>query len=75
MKNTVSNYINAAFCLCVCLSMCVCLWGCRGAGETASEVNIRHKHIIRTNTSMIQDDVDALMLLDKPSKLSDKMVR
>lgn len=75
MKNTVSNYINAVFCLFICLSVCVCILGCRGAGETASEVNVRHKHIIYTNTSMIQDDLDALMLLDRPSKLSDKMVR
>lgn len=43
--------------------------------ETAMEVNERHRHIIWSNLKQIQSDVDAYLMLDQPSKLSDRIVR
>jgi hypothetical protein len=43
--------------------------------ETAQEVNRRHRHIIWNDTKQIQSDVDAFLMLDRPSKLTDRIVR
>ena len=60
----------------LCLLCIICLAGCFGSpGETSTEVNRRHERVIRNNALQIRDDADAFLLLDKPSKLSDKVVR
>ena len=50
--------------------------GCMaGAGETKAEIARRHNHIMKSNMSLIQDDIDAILMLDKGSKTSEKTVR
>jgi hypothetical protein len=71
------------FCLCIlivaafCLSGCsfVCLKGCEAPGETRDEIHQRHIGILNVQKQQVQNDWDALLLLNKPSKLSDKYVR
>ncbi|MCU0913755.1 MAG: hypothetical protein MUC88_04220 [Planctomycetes bacterium] len=50
------------------------LAGCatRQPGETAAEVNRRHKRAMSLNTQMLMSDIDKFLLLDKPSMLTDK---
>jgi len=51
--------------------------GCRSyeqLGETAAEGRRRHKRIARINRQEMMEDLDMVMLLDKPSKLTDKRI-
>ena len=60
------------------LVICVgsfCLGGCASPGETASEVNRRHRRVLNHAYVHIQDDVDALFLIDRPHRLGDKVSR
>lgn len=51
--------------------------GCRSyeqLGETVAEGRRRHKRVLRINRQEMMYDLDAVMLLDKPSKLTDKRI-
>ena len=51
--------------------------GCRSydqLGETMAEGHRRHKRTLRINRQEMMNDLDMLMLLDKPSKLTDKRI-
>ncbi len=63
--------------LSICLVVCVAtLTGCGGTqSETASESARRRRHIVGSNFGQIADDIDAILLLDKRSKLTDKLIR
>lgn len=41
-------------------------------GETAAEGSRRHNRITRLNQQEMMADIDKTLMLDKPSKLSDK---
>ena len=71
-RNTIIMYKGL---ICILLSIVLTVSGCAGAGETRQEVARRHRYIMSTNMSLIQDDVDAILLLDKPSKTTEKIVR
>ena len=74
-NNIILRYSKVIFCLsilCIILSLVGCL---SSPGETSSEVHRRHMRVIRNDALQIQDDVDAVLLLDKPSRLSDKVQR
>jgi len=43
-------------------------------GETAAESKRRHKRVLRINRQEMMADVDKVLLLDKPSKLTDKRI-
>lgn len=51
-------------------------FGCRSSqpGETAAEGNRRHKRVSRINQQEMMTDIDAVLLLDEPSRLSDKRI-
>ena len=61
----------AAVALCV-LGMMLggCSW--RHPGETVAEVNRRHERVLRLDSEMALSDLDRVLLLDQPSKLTDK---
>lgn len=47
------------------------LAGCSGApGVTVKEVDQRHYRAIHSNWLMFQDDIDSILLLDSPSRLT-----
>ena len=44
------------------------------SGETVAEGHRRHKRVLRINRQEMMADIDKVMLLDKPSKLTDKRI-
>ncbi|MHC4708023.1 MAG: hypothetical protein ACYS8I_13175 [Planctomycetota bacterium] len=48
--------------------------GCSQPGETTAEGSRRHSRNLRINQQEMMADIDAFLLLDKPSKLTDKRV-
>ncbi len=52
-----------------------CISGCSQPGETMAEGHRRHKQILSINQSQLMEDVDRVMLLHEPSKLTDKRIR
>ena len=50
--------------------------GCSSAqlGETTAEGSRRHERVLRTNQSEMMSDIDKVLLLDQPSKLTDKRI-
>ena len=43
-------------------------------GETEAEGRRRHQRVHRLNNQEMMNDIDTFMLLDKPSKLTDKRI-
>ncbi len=55
-----------------CISVLV-LAGCGGQpGETKAEVSRRHDRVMRLNGEMMMSDLDKALMLDRPSRLTDK---
>jgi len=54
----------------------VLLAGCslRHPGETRAEIDRRHSRVLRLNNEMMLSDLDKVLLLDRPSKLTDKRI-
>ena len=50
------------------------LSGCSQPGETTAEGHRRHIRNVRINQQELNQDIDKTLLLDEPSKLSDKRV-
>ena len=51
--------------------------GCRSydqMGETTAEGHRRHQRILRLNRQGMMEDLDMFMLVDKPSRLTDKRI-
>ncbi len=51
--------------------------GCKSyeqMGETAAEGRRRHMRVLRINRQEMMEDLYMLMLLDKPSRLTDKRI-
>jgi len=51
-------------------------FGCNTAqlGETEAEGSRRHRRVFRINQSELMADIDKFMLLDEPSRLTDKRI-
>ncbi|UCG47844.1 MAG: hypothetical protein JSU94_20495 [Phycisphaerales bacterium] len=43
-------------------------------GETRAEGSRRHRRVLRINRQEMMADIDRLLLLDRPSKLTDKRI-
>jgi hypothetical protein len=52
-----------------------CSWFNGAPGETKAQVQQRHKVIVKSQKKQIQNDLDAVLLLNKSSRLSDKYIR
>jgi hypothetical protein len=63
--------LAAAACILVTL-----LAGCSGGqlGETKAEVSRRHDRVTRLNSEMMMSDIDKALMLDRPSRLTDKRI-
>ncbi|MHC4625302.1 MAG: hypothetical protein ACYS4W_15520 [Planctomycetota bacterium] len=55
-------------------SLAILASGCSQPGETTAEGSRRHSRALRINQQELIADLDAFLLLDKPSKLTDKRV-
>jgi hypothetical protein len=66
----------------VILSIILCVlvfvaFGCGSwvqPGETAAEASMRHKRVLRINRQEMIADIDKVLLLYEPSKLTDKRI-
>ena len=75
-KTDFFKYFRVMLCFCVLCVTALYLSGCmRSAGETKSQVHQRRMRVIDTSKRQMQDDIDATFLLDKPSRLNDKVIR
>ena len=55
--------------------MAFLLTGClEQLGETSAEGRKRHTRAARTNQQELMGDIDKVLMMDKPSKLSDRRV-
>jgi hypothetical protein len=79
-KGAMMKSISALVCkviLAVILGMFVVLpFGCSSTqlGETAAERHRRHGRIMRINQSELMADIETILLLDKPSKLTEMRI-
>lgn len=62
--------VGVAFVLGLVLSGCN--W--QQPGETSKEVSRGHARTLRLNTQQMTADIDSVLLLDKPSTLTDKRI-
>lgn len=56
-----------------CLAVFMITWmaGCAGSpGMTEKAIDRRHYHALYTDWLMFQDDLDAIFMLDRPSRLT-----
>lgn len=75
-KTDFFKYSRVVFRFSIICVTALCFSGCfKAAGETTSEVHQRHMRVINTSRRQMQDDIDALLLMDRPSRLSDKVIR
>jgi hypothetical protein len=51
-------------------------FGCSSSqpGETAAEGQRRHRRMVRINQQEMMSDIDTVLMLDEPSKLTDKRI-
>ncbi len=67
---------NASVCkgilVIVYCSLVFLLCSCAQSGETAAEGHRRHLRNVRINQQELMQDIDKALLIDKPSKLTDK---
>ena len=67
---------RAGACVFVLALFAAVLAGCSGTlGETSDEVRIRHTLINKTRMPEIQSDLDTVLMMKEPSRLSDMYVR
>jgi hypothetical protein len=69
------NKIVVSLLIVALLAMVVMSSGCGlfgHPGKTAAEVNREHVRMLKVNESQMMADVDKALLLDEPSKLTDK---
>jgi hypothetical protein len=59
----------------VVMSALLVVAGCGTVGESPDEVRVKHDRMINNNLGRIQDDVDAVFLLDRPGRMSEQPVR
>lgn len=75
--STIIRQFRVICCLCVLCAVVLSVAGCNmGApGLTSKEVHRRHLDVVNTSKVQWQDDIDAWLLLDRPSRLGGKLVR
>jgi hypothetical protein len=76
MKNrSKTDIARVTLLLCTLFVVAMLFSGCAAPGETKAEVHERHSVIVKTQKKQIQNDWDALLLLNKSSRLSDRYIR
>ena len=71
-SDTVSKLILAVILWVLVLMPFGCAWD--QLGETTAEGHRRHRRVLRINRQEMMSDIDRALLLDKPSKLTDKRI-
>jgi len=74
MKSSFLCKVILAFVFCVLVFL---FCGCSSSeqlGETVAEGSLRHDRVLRIDKSELMSDLDKVLLLDQPSKLTDKRI-
>lgn len=74
IKSFVFRLFTFVFSLCALVFL---LCGCSSyaqPGETAAEGRRRHQRVLSINQQEMMADIDAFLLLDRPSKLTDRRI-
>ena len=76
-KINILSYLRPAFWFFCVVLLALAITGCAmdSAGETKAEVERRHERILENSKLQAQDDLDAIMQTNRPSRLSDKVIR
>lgn len=71
-----SNFICKVVLALILCALVFLPFGCssKQLGETTAEGRRRHKRVLRTNQQEMMRDIDTVLLLDEPSKLSDRRI-
>ena len=70
-KHVLKRVILVVFLMAVSMLMT----GCAAPGLTKQEVHRRHIDTFQNDMWQMQDDIDAILMIDRPSRLSNMMVR
>lgn len=67
----------SAICMLVLVGLVFAACGCgmAGLGETSNEARIRRARVMELSGDQLVEDIDAVLLLDRPSRLSAERVR
>lgn len=57
------------------LSVCLTVLGCAGQGHTRAELRRERLRTLDADRKAMYDDVESLLMIDRPSRLTDKTVR
>ena len=71
------NKVIFLICVFILSGLSFLLCGCRSweqPGETMAEGHIRHKRILRLNKQEMTADIDRVLQLDEPSKLTNRRI-
>jgi hypothetical protein len=73
---SISSILHKIFLAITLCAFVFILSGCSSEqlGETAAEGNRRHIRNLRINNQEMMEDIDSFLLLDKPSRLSEKRI-
>jgi hypothetical protein len=58
----------------ICSFIFTLVSGCSQPGETAADVHRRHLRTLRIDQQEMNADIDKTLLLDRPSKLTEKRI-
>ena len=71
----VSVFASKVIVVVALLALVLMTFGCTSQpGETAAEGSRRHDRVARINQQELMEDIDTFLLIDQPSKLTDKRV-
>lgn len=76
LMKSVSSFICKTLLAVLFCALIFTLTGCstQQPGETSFEGDIRHKRNLRLNNQEMMADIDSVLLLKEPSKLTDKRI-
>ena len=59
----------------VLLAVCLSVVGCAGQGHTAAELRRERLRTFEADKKAMYDDLERTLMIDRPSRLSDKSLR
>jgi hypothetical protein len=76
MMKSVSSFLCKTLLAALFCALIFILTGCsvNQMGETSLEGDVRHQRALRVNNEQMMADIDKFLLLDEPSKLSERRI-
>ncbi len=71
MGNTIKEKAPLLLMICLLVLLIGLMSGCAGApGLTEKDIDRRHYHSVYTDWLMFQDDMDKILMIDRPSRMT-----